>query len=83
MNCINAATLNLGMEQLQGHDLHIGVTLEYFPWRPSFKAVKAIGRWSSGVFIGYLRQHTNILTPYFQGMPVFTEFHRFIMPPPS
>lgn len=82
MKTVNAAALTLGLPSLQGHGLRIGATLEYLLRGLSFETVKAIGRWASDAFFLYLRQHAVILAPYLQGTPVFTEFNRYIMPPP-
>lgn len=82
MKCIGTIAADLGLDSLQGHGLRIGATLEYLLRGLSFETVKAIGRWASNAFVLYLRQHAVILAPYLQGTPVFTEFNRFIMPPP-
>jgi hypothetical protein len=68
-------------QDLKGHGIRIGATLEYLLRGIPFDVVKSIGRWSSEAFLLYLRQHAVIMAPYMQGHPILDAFTRYTMPP--
>lgn len=70
-------------ENITGHSLRIGGTLEYMLRGIEFPVVQFKGRWASEkAFAGYLRQHGQILAPYMQANPELqNRFIRLAMPP--
>jgi len=57
-----------GHDDVQGHGIRIGVTLEYLPRGIPFDVMKVKGRWASDAFRLYLQKHNQILVPYMQAM---------------
>jgi len=72
-----------GHDDVQGHGIRIGATLEYLLRGIPFDVMKVKGRWASDAFRLYLRKHNQILAPYMQAMPPETalEFTRTAIPP--
>jgi len=72
-----------GHDDIQGHGIRIGATLEYLLRGIPFNVMKVKGRWASNTFWLYLRRHNQILVPYTQAMPPETalKFTRIAMPP--
>ena len=73
-----AATL--GEDNLKGHGIQIGGTLEFLLRGVPFDATKSLGCWSSDAFSLYLCQHAIIITPYIQDHPILEEFTWYTMP---
>lgn len=46
--------MSLGEDNLKGHGIHIGATLEYLLCGVPFDVVKSLGHWGSEAFILYL-----------------------------
>jgi hypothetical protein len=78
---LNAVAEPPNSQDLKGHGIRVGGTLEYLLRGIPFDVVKSIGRWSSEAFLLYLRQHAVIMAPYMQGHPVLDSFTRYTMPP--
>jgi hypothetical protein len=77
---INTVATSLGEDNLKGHGIRIGGTLEFLLRGVPFDVVKSLGRWSSDAFILYLRQHAVIIAPYIQNHPILDQFARYTMP---
>lgn len=58
---INAIMTSLGKDNLKGHGIQIGGTLEFLLWGVPFNFVKSLGCWSSDAFILYLHQYVIII----------------------
>lgn len=71
-----SAAKDTGLDPLQGHGIRIGATLEYLLWNILFDIVKTMGRWASDTFRVYLQEHTQILVPYLQAMPIRQRIHK-------
>jgi hypothetical protein len=69
----------IGENNLKGHGIQIGATLEYLLHGVPFDVVKSLGRWASEAFMLYLRQHAVIIAPYIQNHPIPDAFTRFTM----
>ena len=69
------------LEPLQGHGIQIGSTLEYLLQGVPFDVMKVKGRWSGDMFILYLRNHVQILTPYIQAAPTVHDIFTCLMMP--
>ena len=69
-------------EDLTGHGIRIGSTLEYLLRGIPFDVIKSKGRWQSNAFQGYLRKHAQIMAPYMQAQPrLHDSIVRYSMPP--
>jgi len=77
---IQTIAISIGEDNLKGHGIRIGATLEYLLRGVPFDVVKSLGRWASEAFVLYLRQHAVILAPYIQNHPILDAFTRFTMP---
>ena len=79
---IKQITTSKKLHTIPGHGIRVGSTLEYLLRGLPFDVVKAKGRWQSEAFKGYLREHTQIMTPYMQANPsTYETFVRYAMPP--
>jgi hypothetical protein len=78
---INAIAISLGEDNIKGHGICIGATLEYLLRNVPFDIIKTLGRWRSEAFVLYLRQHAIIIAPYIQNHPILETFTRYTMPP--
>lgn len=78
---INMIASSIGEDNLKGHGIRIGATLEYLLRGIPFDVVKSLGRWGSEAFVLYLRQHAIIIAPYIQNQPILEAFTRYTMPP--
>lgn len=80
---LKKAAKMVGHDDIQGHGIRIGATLEYLLRGIPFDVMKVKGRWASDAFRLYLRKHNQILAPYMQAMPpeMALEFMRTAMPP--
>ncbi|KIK81602.1 hypothetical protein PAXRUDRAFT_80731, partial [Paxillus rubicundulus Ve08.2h10] len=58
-----------GRSPMQGHSIHISLTLEYLLRNIPFNVIKVKGRWASDTFLVYLCRHMQILAPYMQAQP--------------
>ncbi|KAG2058091.1 DNA breaking-rejoining enzyme [Suillus hirtellus] len=79
---IREVAKRIGADNLKGHGLRIGGTLEYLLRGVPFNVVKSMGRWSSDAFTIYLCQHAMIMAPYLQESPILELFTWYTMPPP-
>ena len=77
---INTVAAALGEDNLKGHGIQIGGTLEFLLCSVPFDIVKSLGRWSSDAFSLYLHQHTIIIAPYIQDHLILAEFTWYTMP---
>ena len=77
---IQAIASSIGEDNLKGHGIRIGATLEYLLRGVPFDVVKSLGRWASEAFVLYLRQHAVIIAPYIQNHPILDAFTCFTMP---
>ncbi|KIM86983.1 hypothetical protein PILCRDRAFT_47172, partial [Piloderma croceum F 1598] len=66
---IQTIAVSIGEDNLKGHGIRIGATLEYLLRGVPFDVVKSLGRWASEAFVLYLRQHAVIIVPYIQNHP--------------
>lgn len=80
LKCLQDAGSRLGRDDLKGHGIRIGGTLEYLLRGVPFESVKTMGRWSSDAFVLYLRKHAVVLAPYLQDQPVLEPFMRYALP---
>ena len=80
MDRINTVAASLGEDDLKGHGLWIGGTLEFLLRGVPFDVMKSLGQWSSDVFSLYLCQHAIIIAPYIQDHPILEEFTYYTMP---
>jgi hypothetical protein len=78
---INVVAMSLGEDNIKGHGIRIGATLEYLLRGVPFDVVKTLGRWGSEAFVLYLRRHAIIIAPYIQEHPILETFTRYTMPP--
>lgn len=77
---ISSIASSIGEENLKGHGIRIGATLEYLLRGVPFDVVKSLGRWASEAFVLYLRQHAVIMAPYIQDQLILDAFTRYTMP---
>jgi hypothetical protein len=77
---INAIAASIGEDNLKGHGIRIGATLEYLLRGVPFEVVKSLGRWASEAFVLYLRQHAVIMAPYIQNHAILDAFTHYTMP---
>jgi hypothetical protein len=77
---ISAVAVSIGVDNLKGHGIRIGATLEYLLRGVPFDVVKSLGRWASDAFVLYLRKHAVIMAPYIQNRAILESFTRYTMP---
>ena len=70
----------LGEDDLKGHGIRIGGTLEFLLCGVPFNVMRSLGPWSSDAFSLYLCQHAIVITPYIQDYPILEEFTWYTMP---
>ena len=79
---LSEAAIAAKLQQLHGHSIRIGSTLEYLLRGLPFDVMKVKGRWNSDAFHDYLRDHAKILAPYMQAAPpeIHDQFIRIAIP---
>ena len=77
---INMVAATLGEDNLKGHGIQIGGTLEFLLCGVPFNVTKSLGPWSSDAFSLYLCQHAIVIAPYIQDHLILEEFTWYTMP---
>ena len=77
---INTIASALDEDDLKGHGIQIGGTLEFLLCGVPFNVMKSLSQWSSEAFTLYLHQHAIIIAPYIQDHLIPEEFTHYTMP---